>query len=46
MKKILIAAGWLAAWQLLALIVHNNIMLVGPIETVGALVRLVGTAEY
>ncbi len=27
-RKIMIIIGWLAAWQLLSLIVHNNIMLV------------------
>lgn len=45
-SRIMIAAGWLAAWQLLSVAVHNNIMLVGPIETVMALIGLVGTAEF
>lgn len=45
-RKFIIILGWLAAWQLLSIIVHNNIMLVGPVETVMALIRLAGTAEF
>lgn len=43
-KKILIIAGWLLIWQLLALIVHNDILMVGPIETIRAFVEMAGTA--
>ncbi len=45
-RKILIIIGWLAAWQLLSLIVHNNIMLVGPVETIGALAERLPEAEF
>ena len=45
-KKILIIAGWLLIWQLLALIVHNDILMVGPIETIRAFVEMAGTAFF
>jgi len=45
-KKILIIAGWLLIWQLLALIVHNDILMVGPIETIRAFVEMAGTTFF
>ncbi len=45
-KKIVILAFWLLVWQILALLVHNPILLVGPVETVQALVRLLPTADF
>ncbi len=45
-KKIIIIAGWLAAWQLLSVIIHNPILMAGPLETLGALASLLGTAEF
>lgn len=45
-KKVLIILFWLAVWQLVSLIVHNKVMLVGPIETAASLVRLVQTGEF
>lgn len=32
-RKIIIIVGWLAVWQLVSVLVGNNILLVGPIET-------------
>lgn len=46
LRKVGIIAGWLAAWQVLALVVHNSIMLVGPIETIGALLERLPEAEF
>ncbi|MCR5670770.1 MAG: ABC transporter permease subunit [Butyrivibrio sp.] len=45
-KKILPAAAWLIIWQLLAIVIHNKILIAGPIETVEALIRLVGTQIF
>ena len=45
-KKIIIIAGWLAAWQLFSLIIHNPILMAGPLETLRALAELLGTAEF
>lgn len=45
-KKIIIIAGWLAVWQLLSVIIHNPILMAGPLETLGALATLLGTAEF
>lgn len=45
-RKLAVAAGWLIIWQLLALIVHNPILLAGPIETIKALLLLIGTAAF
>lgn len=36
-RKIIILGGWLAAWQLLSIIVGNRILMVGPLETAVAL---------
>ncbi len=46
LKRLGIALFWLAAWQALAMLVHNPILLVGPWETLGALVRMLPTAEF
>ncbi len=45
-KKLLIVAGWLAAWQLLSLLVHNPILMAGPAETLQALAELAVTVEF
>ena len=45
-KRLGIALIWLALWQLLALLVHNPILLVGPWETLLALIRMLPTAEF
>ena len=46
MKKLVIICIWLLLWQGIALLVGNNILLVGPWETLCALVRLAGTGEF
>ena len=45
-KQILIAAGWLVLWQLAAVVIHNPILMAGPIETLKALAGLIGTEEF
>ncbi len=46
LKKALIILFWLGVWQLVSLLVHNNVMLVGPVETAESLVRLVRAADF
>ena len=46
LKRLGIALFWLAVWQGLALAVHNPILLVGPWETLRALVQMLPTAEF
>ena len=46
LKRLGIALFWLAAWQALALLVHNPVLLVGPWETLLALVQMLPTAEF
>ena len=41
-----IALFWLALWQLLALLIHNPVVLVGPWETLLALIDMLPTAEF
>ena len=46
LKKGIPVLLWLVIWQLAALIIHNKILLAGPIETVRALISLSGTADF
>ena len=46
LKKICIVLGWLIVWQLLALAIHNNILLAGPYESLRALFELVQTGVF
>ncbi len=45
-KKILIVCIWLLLWQLVAIVIHNKILLAGPVETLGSLQRMAGEAEF
>lgn len=45
-KKTGIVVIWLLIWQLLAIIVHNKILLAGPIESFEALLGMAGTPDY
>ena len=45
-KKILIITLWLVIWQLLSFVVHNSILLVGPVEAFHALGEMVKTQEF
>ena len=45
-RKLIIAAVWLALWQLLAMAVNNMILLAGPADTLQALFRMAGEAEF
>ncbi|MCR5402442.1 MAG: ABC transporter permease subunit [Butyrivibrio sp.] len=45
-STILPIAAWLIIWQLVAVIIHNKILLAGPIETISALVSLSQTPSF
>ena len=45
-RKLIIAAVWLALWQLLAMAVNNMILLAGPADTLQALFRMAREPEY
>ncbi len=46
LKIIVPAAAWILIWQLVAVIVHNRIILAGPVDTLRALAGLCGTAAF
>lgn len=46
LKKALPIAAWLILWQVVALLIHNQILLAGPIETMRALIGLACTADF
>ena len=45
-KKPLIIAFWLFLWQALALLIHNDILMVGPVETLRVLGGMLQTARF
>jgi NitT/TauT family transport system permease protein len=46
LKKAAIAVFWLALWQLLAALVNNKVLIVGPYETLLALIDMLPTAAF
>jgi NitT/TauT family transport system permease protein len=46
LKMIIPIAAWILIWQLVAIIIHNTIILAGPIETLSALAGLVKTDSF
>ncbi|WP_051656672.1 ABC transporter permease [Butyrivibrio sp. AE3004] len=45
-KKIGIAVCWIIVWQLAALIIHNKILLAGPLESAAALINMAKTPDF
>ena len=45
-NKIIPIILWILIWQLVAIIIHNKILLAGPIDTLNALINLSGTADF
>lgn len=45
-RKVLIIIFWLAVWQLLTLLVNNDILLVGPFTALKALAVMAGESEF
>ncbi|MBE5827176.1 MAG: ABC transporter permease subunit [Butyrivibrio sp.] len=45
-RTLLPTAAWLVIWQLVAMAVHNHVLLAGPIDTLNALIRLSGEQEF
>ena len=46
LRKVGVWALWLGLWQALALIVHNDLLLAGPLAVARRLVELVPTAQF
>ncbi len=46
LRRTVVILFWLAVWQAAAWIIHNNIVLVGPAESLAALFRLLPTGEF
>ena len=46
LKKLIPVLAWLFIWQLVAFIIHNKILLAGPIETLKALINLSQTEDF
>ena len=46
LKKAIPVAAWILIWQLVSMIIHNQILLAGPVDTVKAMVNLMGTADF
>ncbi len=44
--RILILAGWLLVWEIAALVIHNDILFAGPVDTVKALLAMLPTQEF
>ncbi len=45
-KKVLPVMAWIILWQLLAMAVHNYILLAGPLQTAEALIRMAGERQF
>ena len=45
-RKALVIAGWLVVWQAAALLVHNTILLAGPLETLRALAGMAADGTF
>ena len=45
-KRLIAIIAWIIIWQILALIIHNKILLAGPIETLQTLIRLAGDSLF
>ena len=45
-KRLIAIVAWIIIWQILAMIIHNKILLAGPIETLQTLIRLAGDSLF
>jgi NitT/TauT family transport system permease protein len=45
-RKISMIIMWLLIWQMAAILIHNKILLAGPIEVAEALLQLIGTLQF
>ncbi len=46
LRTVIPVAAWILIWQLLAIIVHNRIILAGPLDTLSALMTLARTESF
>ncbi len=45
-RRAVIIVFWLLVWQIAAMMIHNIILLVGPLDTLKALIALIPTADF
>ena len=45
-RKVLIILGWICLWQILAAVIHNEILMVGPLQVLSALFRMVQEPSF
>ncbi len=45
-KKICIAICWILIWQIAAMVIHNKILLAGPLESAAALINMAKTPDF
>lgn len=45
-KQILILLGWLVVWQMAAILIHNDILLAGPVEVLKTFIGLLGQSAF
>ena len=45
-RKVLIILGWVCLWQLLAAVIHNDILMVGPLQVLSALFSMVRQPSF
>ena len=45
-NRIIAITFWLLIWQVVALIVHNKVLLAGPLDTIRALAEMAGTSDF
>lgn len=45
-KKLIIISGWLLVWQLVSMLVGNEILLVGPVEALGSLLGMLTEGTF
>ena len=45
-RKVLIILGWICLWQILASVIHNDILMVGPLQVVSALFSMVQETSF
>lgn len=45
-RKVLIILGWVCLWQLVAAVIHNNVLMVGPLQVLSALFSMVQQSSF
>lgn len=45
-RKVLIILGWICLWQILAAVIHNDILMVGPLQVLSALFHMAAEPSF